>query len=1115
MTNLIGRRLSHYHLRALLAQTTFGAVYQALDLETHKLVTLKVMSEELSEKADFRRRFVQEIQRLPRLEHPAILPIEEVGLDVEHEALFLVTDHIVGHTLADLLSDLERQDRNLPLRTALLAAAQIAAALDYAHRQSVLHRDLQPGSILVRSESDRRDLSTLPQRLVVTDFGLAALLEAVHDPDAGSLPYLSPEQCRGLELDGRSDLFSLGILLYRLITDRVPYEFSSRQEGVRVHAQETPPPPSELRSGLPPAVEELLLRAIAPQPAARFATGAEMAAELRAVAGALPREAGAAFDAEDDDAVDTQVLPGAAAVQWSTREDQITITQDVPRTLDRRIITIGRSSTNDIVLETLAVTRRHAQLERTSDGWQVRDLGSKNGTYLDGAPLLPDIPVTWHPHQTLRIGPYFLQLKPGRGFAYESETLHVQLAPDEINAAPGQTRRIQANVVNQSEEAQSVSLAIERLPAGWVTVPDEPLSLKPGERASVPLTLQIPPNGQAPPGSTHYLLVAQLLSDNPQRMTVTGTVHVEPPQETFSLSYRPVQIMDQAAQRLVIHNEGTQRQNFTITSSGSDHLLQFARWEKQAQPETETRQTEPQARERTSGGKSPLGALKQLPFVRRLAYAPRGLMRRVLRLPRYALNRITPGLGRLLNTRGLEQRAAGVSLRREPDSQAAEESQQVSSTPRPQQLSERYEKVTFPHRLQTGLTVEPGQEGHLYLSVEPRRKSLVGRDTQTVPYEIEVANESGVRKSVAAEVESRPRVRSRLPLVALAVLLLFSALACTLIYLSTANQTLAAILTSPTDLDNDGLSNMAEVYRYRTDANNPDSDGDGVPDGDEIELQLDPLSTDSDGDGLSDGRELDLGTDPLRVDTDGDGLSDGLEVHELRTDPLTPDTERAWAAATPTPRPEPSPTAAADDADEAGPEPQATPTSSVRQLVLQSQPERDGYVGFEADNRALAVADGAELWLGDGAGNDRQFKAIVSFDTSPLETDAQIESAQLRLQRSSSTGAPYDLGQIHVDIAPSLGFSDNPMLQTDDFSTAPALANAAVLDTTAAAGDWAESTLSEEAVSALNRHGVSQFRLYFTLPNNADGDDDILRFYSGDHEDEDSRPQLIISYSVP
>ncbi|HSM58121.1 MAG TPA: protein kinase [Candidatus Sulfomarinibacteraceae bacterium] len=1113
MTNLIGRRLSHYHLRALLAQTPFGAVYQALDLETQKLVTLKVMSEELSEKAEFRRQFVQEIQRLPRLEHPAILPIEEVGLDVEHEALFLVTDHVVGHTLEDLLQDLERQDKKLPLRVALLAVAQIAAALDYAHRQSVLHRDLQPGVILVRSESDRRDLSTLPQRLIVTDFGLAALLEAVHEPDAGSLPYQSPEQCRGLELDGRSDLFSLGVLLYRLITGRLPYEFSSRQEGMRVHAQETPPPPGESRPALPPAVEELLQRAIAPQPAARFATGAEMAAELREVAGALPQEAGAEFDAEDDDDVDTQVLPGAAAMQWSTREDQITITQDVPRALDRRIITIGRSSNNDIVLEALAVTRRHAQLERTSDGWQVRDLGSKNGTYLDGAPLLPDIPVIWHAHQTLRIGPYFLQLKPGRGFAYESEALHVQLSPDEITAVPGQTRRIQANVVNQSEEVQSVSLAIERLPAGWLTLPDEPLSLKPGERASLPLTLQIPSNGQAPPGSTHYLLVAQLLSDNPQRMTVTGTLHVEPPQETFSLTYEPVHLMGETAQRLLIHNEGTQKQTFTITSSRSDHLLKFARWEKQAPPET--RQAASPARRRSSGGGSRFGALTRLPAVRRLVYAPRGLMRRALRIPRYALERITPGLGRLINTRGLEQRAAGVSMRRSPDSQPADERQPAASDPQPERLSDRYEKVAFPHRLQTNLTVEPGQEGLLYLSAEPRQKALVGRGAQTLPYEIEVSNESGVRKSVTAEVESRPRVRSRLPVAALAVLLLFLALACTLIYLSSANQTLAAILTSPMDLDNDGLSNMAEVYVYGTDPNNPDTDGDGVADGDEIELGLDPLSPDTDGDGLSDGLELELGTDPLRADTDGDGLSDGLEVHELGTDPLVPDTERAWAAATPTPRPTPSPTPTPDEPDEAGVAPQATPTSTVQQLVLQSQPEHDGYIGYEADNRGISVADGAELWLGDGARNDRQFKTIVSFDTSPLASDAQIESVRLRLQRSSSTGSPYDLGQIHVDIAPPLGFSDNPTLQTDDFVALPALANATVLGATTTAGDWAESTLNEEAFAALNRRGITQFRLYFTLPNNANGNDDILRFHSGDHDDEDSRPQLIISYSDP
>src|SRR5690606_3263688 len=272
------------------------------------------------------------------------------------------------------------------------------------------------------------------------------------------------------------------------------------------------------------------------------------------------------------------------------------------------------------------------------------------------------------------------------------------------------------------------------------------------------------------------------------------------------------------------------------------------------------------------------------------------------------------------------------------------------------------------------------------------------REAQTHSYEIAVENRSGVRKAVSGELEVRPRLRTSWPAPVLVLLLMLICLAGSVLTLTVAEgprftRVLAAVLTSPWDIDGDGLSNLAEVYLYKTDPNLADSDGDGINDSDEIRAGTDPLHADTDGDGLLDGKELALGTDPLRADTDGDGLPDGLEVNVLHTDPLTPNTERTWTVPTPTPAPTARPTTEPESTTEpegpaettTSPEPTATP--ELWRLELQTgkaEAVYDGYVGQEEGNRGIAVSDGPDLWLGDGANSDRQFKAILAFDTSAL-----------------------------------------------------------------------------------------------------------------------------------
>jgi serine/threonine protein kinase len=451
----------------MLGKGRIGTVYQAIDLDKQMPVALKVIAEQLGQKPEFRQRFLREVRLLPRLEHPSIVAIEEVGVDRERDLLYMVTQYVTGGTLTAYLQQLSWQDKVMRPGEALLITAQVAEALDYAHEKGVLHRDIRPNIILFREEEEWRESEEMHRRAVISDFGIASLLEIEKEPLLQSLQYMSPEQCLGKELDGRSDLYSLGVLLYQITVGRLPFAISSAKEAVEKHAYEDPPPPRQIKADLPLAVENVILTAIAKRPQDRFQTGAEMAEVLRQTVAALPQALAVLAPEEGEHEVDTVAALPAGIGQGIVNEDQVTITQEMPHRLSRRIITIGRSESNDIVLAAPTVTRRHAQLERTAAGWQVRDLGSQNGTYLDDAPLLPDIPVRWHSHQTLRIGPYFLQLKEGKGFTYQAHALDVDVTPNEIEVPAGQARVLRVAVRNLTAEEQEFALTMERVPPEW------------------------------------------------------------------------------------------------------------------------------------------------------------------------------------------------------------------------------------------------------------------------------------------------------------------------------------------------------------------------------------------------------------------------------------------------------------------------------------------------------------------------------------------------------------------------------------------------------------------------------------------------------------------------
>jgi eukaryotic-like serine/threonine-protein kinase len=264
--SLIGKTLGSYQILEEIGRGGMAIVYRAFQPSLNRHVAIKVLPPYLAHEPQFIQRFVREARAAARLRHPNIVVVYDVA---EEEGLYYITmEYLEGQTLRDLI---ERQGALPPVRTARIAH-QIAAALDHAHQHGLVHRDVKPANIFV----GRDDHVTL------TDFGIAkAGTETQHLTRTGTLvgtpEYMSPEQASGGAVDGRTDLYSLGVVLYQMITGRVP--FSSTTPHATLHAviYEPPLPPRQLNPRIPPAVEAVLLKALAKRPEDRFQTGQSLA----------------------------------------------------------------------------------------------------------------------------------------------------------------------------------------------------------------------------------------------------------------------------------------------------------------------------------------------------------------------------------------------------------------------------------------------------------------------------------------------------------------------------------------------------------------------------------------------------------------------------------------------------------------------------------------------------------------------------------------------------------------------------------------------------------------------------------------------------------------------
>ncbi len=271
---MIGHVISgRYVVQAVVGTGGMAVVYRAFDKKKNRIVAIKVLRPEYESDEEFVRRFSREAEAASKVSHENIVNMLDVGIDGDMR--YIVMEYVDGQTLKEMI----RQRGTIHPDTAIRMAIRILAAVDHAHRNGIVHRDIKPQNIMVDNQG----------RVKVADFGIARLKasqattteEGSNGSVLGSVHYFSPEQARGEVADEKSDLYSVGVVMYEMLTGRVPFDGETSVSVALKHVSEEPKSMRDHQEGISKALDEVVMRALCKDASKRYQTAAEMAADLR------------------------------------------------------------------------------------------------------------------------------------------------------------------------------------------------------------------------------------------------------------------------------------------------------------------------------------------------------------------------------------------------------------------------------------------------------------------------------------------------------------------------------------------------------------------------------------------------------------------------------------------------------------------------------------------------------------------------------------------------------------------------------------------------------------------------------------------------------------------
>jgi serine/threonine-protein kinase len=300
MSEEINQRVGDYQILNELGSGGMGRVYRVRNLISDRIEAMKVLLPDLVGQQELATRFLREIKLMASLNHPNIAQLRTAF--TANNQLVMIMEYVEGSTLADRL-----EHGPIPVPEALNYIGAVLDALSYAHHQHVIHRDIKPANIMVTPEG----------AVKLMDFGIARAGDGhsltMTGTTLGSLGYMSPEQVQGEATDARSDLYSVGVSLYEMVTGQRPFRADSDFSLMTAHVRELPKPPVELHPGLPPALNEIILMSIAKEPAQRFQSAEAFANALSSVRTEAAAANAAALKASEASTVECTILPSIPA----------------------------------------------------------------------------------------------------------------------------------------------------------------------------------------------------------------------------------------------------------------------------------------------------------------------------------------------------------------------------------------------------------------------------------------------------------------------------------------------------------------------------------------------------------------------------------------------------------------------------------------------------------------------------------------------------------------------------------------------------------------------------------------------------------------------------------
>lgn len=395
MTELAGKKWGRFQIIEERGRGGMAVVYRAYDSVLQRTVALKVLLPLLAANKEFTRRFRREAVTAANLRHQNIVVIYDVGSHEDFQ--YIVMEYLEGPTLQQEI----QQKGAFPVARVISILVQLAEALDYAHEQDLVHRDVKPANVIIEAQ----DCITL------TDFGLvkaAKNTEITGEGGAvGSLKYMAPEQAQGKKIDARSDIYSLGVVVYEMLIGETPFAGTTPYRTLQQLMHKPPPPLSQRNPQIPARVEQVVLQALAKEPKMRFSTAGDFAQAL-----ATSSDLNTQTDSFQREIVLVLVAPDG---------------REYP--VYQGLLTVGRDIGNDIVIPVNQVSRNHVQIQYEPTACVVTDMGSTNGTFINGARIPSGIPQPLRPGDVLGIGPTTLVVTlPYSSNQPDSKTL-VNLGP--------------------------------------------------------------------------------------------------------------------------------------------------------------------------------------------------------------------------------------------------------------------------------------------------------------------------------------------------------------------------------------------------------------------------------------------------------------------------------------------------------------------------------------------------------------------------------------------------------------------------------------------------------------------------------------------------------------